>query len=79
MTDVDDIEREREPAKAGARAVGLLEKLELDPVTQELKPRRHAISLANASANVHQGEQLAGSVVELQDAAGARKLLSGPQ
>lgn len=69
MTDMDDIERERAPKTEGARAVNLLEKLELDPVTQELKPRRHAISLANASA--HQGEQLAGSIVDLEDAAGA--------
>lgn len=69
MTDMNDIERERAPKTEGARAVKLLEKLELDPVTQELKPRRHAIELANAAA--HQGEQLAGSVVDLHDASGA--------
>lgn len=71
MTDVDDIERERAPRAEGARAVPLLEKLELDPVTQELKPRRHAVQLASSAAATEQGEQLAGGVVELEDASGA--------
>jgi lipoic acid synthetase len=34
-----DIEREREPRTEGARGVGILERMELDPVTQEPRPR----------------------------------------
>ncbi|MEO6866424.1 MAG: lipoyl synthase [Gaiellales bacterium] len=77
MTEDQDIERERAPKTKGARAVKLLEKLELDPVTQEPRPRRHAISLANDAVAADQaaaptdGSQLAAGIVELEDSAGS--------
>jgi lipoic acid synthetase len=46
MTGIDDIERERDPDTTGARGVRILEKLALDPVTQEPKIRSHAVALA---------------------------------
>lgn len=67
MTNTDDIDTERAPKDQGARGVRILEKLELDPVTQEMRPRRHAISLATAD----HGEQLAKGVVDLEDAEGS--------
>ncbi|MCW2927448.1 MAG: lipA [Thermoleophilia bacterium] len=62
------------PRTEGARGVRILEKLQLDPVTQEPKIRRHAITVAERSATAASstdGSQLAGRVVDLNDADGA--------
>lgn len=50
MTDVENIEEERAPRTEGARGVRILEKLALDPVTQEPKVRTHAVALAAQEA-----------------------------
>lgn len=71
MSDVvePDIEREREPRADGARGVRILERMELDPVTQEPRVRTHAIRLAAAAPT--DGRQLAATVVDLENAQGA--------
>ncbi len=70
MTDVQDIDAEREPRTEGARGVRILEKLELDPVTQEPRMRSHAVELASAAPT--DGRRLAASVVELEHADGSQ-------
>lgn len=72
MTDEREIDTERPPVTEGARAVPLLERLRLDPVTQEPLPRRHVVELATGvGAPSHDGRQLASGVVALHDAGGA--------
>lgn len=75
-TDADeaDIGQERAPKTEGARAVRLLERLQLDPITQELRPRSHAQSLAINHVTgpaATDGQQLAAGVVALEDAEGS--------
>lgn len=69
MTDERDIDTEREPRTDGARGVRILERMELDPVTQEPRVRTHAVQVATAAPT--DGRQLAATVVELETAQGA--------
>lgn len=70
MTDERYIEDERAPVVEGARAVQLLERMHLDPVTQEPRRRGDSRRMATAPASTD-GRQLAAGVVELQDASGS--------
>lgn len=50
MTDADDIEREREPITEGAKGVGILERMELDPITQQPRPKARPRTLVTELA-----------------------------
>ncbi len=50
MTDATDIETEREPRAEGARGVGILERMEFDPVTQQPRPKARPRTLVTELA-----------------------------
>lgn len=68
MSDADGVERERPPVTEGARAVRLLERMQLDPVTQEPVAKRPTQSPGSGSLD---GRPLASDVVQLDNSAGA--------